>query len=177
MQLFELDIVDCGWGRHHGVFGFAGFWEGVDFADIVLVFEDHHESVHTDSESSVRRDSVLEGFVHGSEFFFYLCSRSAYFFKCLDEGFYIVIPDGSGENLVSIAGEVVLDRFNFEEILFFKCFDSSFWHREWVVTKIEFAGNFVYFKHREILYPTQSEDIFIFESEELGEMGSEFAHI
>lgn|GEM_PF-6156532 len=177
MQLSELDVVDSCWGVHHGVLGFAGLREGVDFADVVFVFEDHHESVHTYGESSVRRSSVLEGFVHGSEFFFDFLSGSAYFFECFDEGFYVMVSDGSRKDLVSVAGEIILHRFYFEKVFFFECFNSSFWQREWVVTEIYFSSNFIYFKHWEIFYPTESQDIFIFESEEFREMDAEFAHV
>ena len=64
VQFLELLHRHLGGGGHHEVLGGLVHREGDHFADVLLVAQDHHQTIEARGDASVRRRAVLEGFDH-----------------------------------------------------------------------------------------------------------------
>ena len=61
MGFFELLLVDRGGRVHHEVDAGAVFGEGDDISDVVLIFENHENTIEPWGAAGVRRSTKLEG--------------------------------------------------------------------------------------------------------------------
>lgn len=128
VQVFELFWRCLARGVHHGVFVLAVHDEGVDFAQVRLVRQNHYEAVDAEGAAAVRGGAEAEGVQHSGEFmlqnFLRIARNSEGFFH--DVG--AVVPDRAGGNFEPVADAVVLVREDVCGVGFFQRFQPALRH-------------------------------------------------
>ena len=99
--------------------------------------------------------------------------------------FRTVIPDGARTDFITIHHHVVLvsddGKFFFIGFCSFKSGEATFWHREWVVTEVDFTFTIIPFVEWEVNNPTKRNNRVVLQVKVIGksdaELSEDFVHL
>ena len=107
MQFLELFRVDLTGRFGHQIAGLLRFWECDHFANVIQPGKQHHPTIDSQCDSTVRRSAILERVEQETEPIPCGLFVDAQQFKDLLLGFTIVDPDRSPARLAAVDDQVV----------------------------------------------------------------------
>ena len=160
MHVVQL-LLGHGGGRvHHQILCILVHGEGDDLPDGLLSGQQHNQTIHTGRRAGVRGRTVGKGIVHGGELGLDIVFAQTNHLKGLDHDLRVVVPDGAGGGLIAIDHQVILIRFDGQQLLhvalgIHQRLHPALGHGEGVVAEFQLSGLLTDFVHGEVHDPAQ----------------------
>src|SRR3954469_10435449 len=120
----------------------------------------------------MRWRAVLEGAVHAAEALDHVLLAIAGDLERLHHGFRSVVADAARGDLVTVAGDIVLERLDGQRVLRLQRLQAPLRHRERVVREVDLLVFLVVLVHREVDDPGEFEALLVDQVQLLAELGA-----
>ena len=102
--------IYLGRSAHHDILCGLVHRERDDLTDALLACQKHDHTVYAGGDTCMGRSSVAECVVHGREFGFHVVLAQTNHLEGLDHDLRIVVTNGTGGELYTVADQIVLVR-------------------------------------------------------------------